>query len=210
MRAADAPQWRLPEAGHVRVGGVFVATPRREGDAAFAAAVALVDGRLVESAVVEGTLDAPYVPGLLALREGRLLAEAVSNLTQRPDVLLVNASGRDHQRKAGLALHVGAALDLPTIGVTDRPLLADGPDPAVERGASAPLLLNGELVGYRLRTQRSVRPVIVHAAWRVDAETACAVVLSVSHAGRTPGPLREARRLARATRSACESQPRPA
>jgi deoxyribonuclease V len=200
----------MPQAGHLRVGGVFVAAPHREGDAAFAAAVALVDGRVVESAVVEGTLGSPYVPGLLALREGRLLAEAVSNLRQRPDVLLVNASGRDHPRKAGLALHIGAALDLPTIGVTDRPLLAQGPDAAAERGATAPLLLAGEVVGYRLRTQPSVRPVIVHIAWRVDAETTCAVVLCVSHAGRTPGPLREARRLARTTRSASESRPRPA
>jgi deoxyribonuclease V len=30
------------------------------------------------------------------------------------DALLVDATGRDHPRRAGLALHLGAMLDLPT------------------------------------------------------------------------------------------------
>jgi deoxyribonuclease V len=35
-------------------------------------------------------------------------------------VLLVNATGRDHLWRAGLALPLGALLDLPTVGVTRR------------------------------------------------------------------------------------------
>jgi deoxyinosine 3'endonuclease (endonuclease V) len=35
-----------------------------------------------------------------------------------PEVLVVNATGRDHPRRAGLALHLGAVLRLPTVGVT--------------------------------------------------------------------------------------------
>ena len=43
-----------------------------------------------------------------------------------PEVLLVNATGRDHPRRAGLAFHLGAVLGLPTVGVTTRPLVAQG------------------------------------------------------------------------------------
>ncbi|HEY8236284.1 MAG TPA: endonuclease V, partial [Gaiellaceae bacterium] len=71
-----------------------------------------------------------YEPGLLALREGPVLETAVRALTARPDALLVDATGRDHPRRAGLALQLGAILDLPSVGVTHRPLLADGDWPA--------------------------------------------------------------------------------
>lgn len=55
------------------------------------------------------------------------LCDRLRALPHMPDVLLVNATGRDHPRGAGLALHVGAAVDVPTVGVTHRPLLAVGP-----------------------------------------------------------------------------------
>ena len=98
--------------------------------------------------MVSGHAGAPYEPGLLALREGALLEAAVRALTKPPDVLLVDATGRDHQRRAGLAFHLGAVLDVPTVGVTHRPLSAEGEWPPDERGARSPLLLEGESVGY--------------------------------------------------------------
>ena len=52
------------------------------------------------------------------MREGPLLEAAVRALEVEPDLLLVNATDRDHPRRAGLALHLGALLDLPTVGVT--------------------------------------------------------------------------------------------
>jgi deoxyribonuclease V len=185
---------------------VFVASLRggegigNAGDPAWVAAVVLEGGSVVDSVVAHDRFDAAYTAGLLALREGRLLAQALGQLGQAPDVVIVNASGRDHPRRAGLALHLGAACGIPTIGVTDRPLLADGPQPGPERGATAELRLDDELVAYRLRTATGVRPVVVHAGWRVDAETACAVVLQLNGSSRTPAPLREARRLARSAR----------
>jgi deoxyribonuclease V len=192
----------------MRVAGVFAATPRKQsgigaaGDAAFvAAAVYAVPGGRVESVVVRDELDAGYVAGLLALREGRVLERAVRALSKLPDVLLVNATGRDHPRRAGLALHLGAVCGLPSIGVTDRPLIAEGPEPGPERGDSAELRAHGEVVGYKLRTQPMVRAVIVHAGWRVDPATARDIVLAVAGESRTPAPLREARRLARTDRA---------
>jgi deoxyribonuclease V len=143
----------------------------------------------------------PYEPGLLALREGALLDAAVRSLPVPPAVLLVDASGRDHPRRAGLALHLGAMLDLPTVGITHRPLLAEGEWPEDDRSATSPLLLHGELVGYWLRKRAGRRPLAIHAACRTDPDAAVAVVLAALGAKRTPAPLRDARRGARTARS---------
>ena len=206
-RARGEPAWQPPADRASRVGGVFVASPQAvegtgaPGEPAWVAAVLLEAGVTLVSLISRDHFDAAYAPGLLALREGRLLAEAVARLGPAPDVVILNASGRDHPRRAGLALHVGAACGIPTVGVTDRPLLAQGPQPGPDRGARAELRLDHELVGYRLRTRAGARPVVVHAGWRVEAETACAIVLQVDGASRTPAPLREARRLARSARA---------
>jgi deoxyribonuclease V len=164
------------------------------------------DGEVVARRTVAGEAGAPYQAGLLALREGPLLEATVRALPRRPDVLLVDATGRDHPRRAGLGLQLGAVLDLPTVGVTHRPLLADGPWPPAEAGGWSPLTLDGATVGCWVRTRAGARPLAVHAAWRTDPATARAVVLAAAGTVRAPAPLREARRLARASRA--RAQPR--
>jgi deoxyribonuclease V len=201
LAAATLPHWVLPD-GEVEIGGCFVCFergptgPGRAGDRGWAGA-ALLSG---EVAVAEGRAGAGYEAGLLALREGRLLEEAVHRLPSLPDVLLVNATGRDHPRRAGLALHLGAVLGVPTVGVTHRPLQAEGEWPADETGAESPLLLEGHVVGAWLRTRSGTRPLAVHAAWRTDAETAVEVVRMSLRRRRTPEPLGLARTAARSAR----------
>jgi deoxyribonuclease V len=206
-RLADAKPARWEPPGRPAIGACAVRFPRggdapgAAGDPAWAAAAVLRGSEVVAEAVVEDEAAAPYVPGLLALREGPLLEAAVEALATPPDVVLVDATGRDHPRRAGLALHLGAVLELPTVGVTHRPLLARGDWPPDVRGAAAPLTLDGERVGAWLRTRRDARPLAVHAGWRTDPETAVAVVLAATRRHRTPEPLRRARRLARLARA---------
>jgi deoxyribonuclease V len=150
---------------------------------------------------VSGEAGAPYAPGLLALREGPALERAARALATAPAVLLVDATGRDHPRRAGLALHLGAVLDWPTIGVTHRPLLAVGGWPDDVRGAQAPLWLDGEEVGAWVRTRAGARPVAVHAGWRTAVDSAVEIVLQATRGHRTPEVTRHARRLARTARA---------
>jgi deoxyribonuclease V len=157
------------------------------------------------SAVVSGQAGAAYQPGLLALREGPALEAAVRALDREPDVLLVDATGRDHPRGAGLALHLGAVLDLPTVGVTHRLLVAEGAWPEDRQGAMAPFKVAGEVAGYWVRTRGGTRPLAIHAAWRTDPATAVDVVLACLHRRRTPEPIRRARRLARTARARARS-----
>jgi deoxyribonuclease V len=204
--AAVTPAPWQPPVTDLRVGGCWVCSPRghlgpgRAGDPAWTAAVLQCGDRLVDRQVTTGVTDAPYVPGLLALRIGRLLDEVVRTLSRAPDVLLVDATGRDHPRRAGLALQLGAELDLPTVGVTHRPLRAEGEWPPDVRGAVGPVRIGGEVVACWVRTRAGARPLVVHPGWRIDLETAVDVVLGSSRR-RTPEPLRLARQAARSARS---------
>jgi deoxyribonuclease V len=206
LAALRPPPWH-PPSGPIAIGACFVCFPRHNtgagasGDPAWAAAVVMQEDRAVARSVVTGTAGAPYEEGLLALREGTLLHLALRELAGTPDVVVVNATGRDHPRRAGLALHMGAVLDMPTVGLTDRPLAAIGPWPADEPDQSSPLMIDDEVVAFWLRTRAGARPLVVHAGWRVDALTAVEVVRSCTGKYRTPAPLREARRIARRARS---------
>ena len=205
--AFSAPDPVVLDAGRVLIGGCWVCLPRgltgpgTDHDPAWCAVVAMQRSRVVEQRIVPGTARAPYVPGLMALRLGPLMEQAVRALGERPDVLLLDATASDHPRRAGLALHLGAELDLPTIGVTHRPLIASGDWPIDRRGATSPLRIGASVVGCWLRTQTGVRPLVVHPGWRVDPATAVEVVLVLTRRHRTPEPLRRARQLARRSRT---------
>jgi deoxyribonuclease V len=198
--------WR-PRTPQPAVGAAVVIFPRGQtgagarGDPAWAAAAVLRHRQVLAEATVLGEAAGPYEPGLLALREGPCLEAAVRALAVTPDVLLVDATGADHPRRAGLALQLGAVLGLPTIGVTHRPLLAHGDWPDDVRGAHSSLSLDSGRVGAWLRTRTGARPVVVHAGWRTTLEVAIDVVLSCALGQRTPEPFRHARRLARVARA---------
>jgi deoxyribonuclease V len=207
LALAHPGRWHPPPAGSLAIGACAVvfarglAGPGACGDPAWAAAAVLLRRRIVAAATVSGAAAGPYVPGLLALREGPCLEAAVRALAVAPDVLLVDATGADHPRRAGLALHIGAIIGLPTVGVTHRPLLAKGAWPEDVRGAHSPLTLERDTVGAWLRTRRGARPVAVHPAWRTTLEDAIDVVSEAARGHRTPEALRHARNRARIARA---------
>jgi len=168
----------------------------------WAAAVVEVAGEIVATTTRVGPIRGPFRPGELALREGPILEAVVRQLEPRPDVLLVAAAGRDHPHRAGLALHLGAVLDLPTVGVTDDPLRATGEEPGAPWGSFAALRIAGEIVAYRVRTRGGAKPVVAHAAWRTSAEVAADVVLGDCSLARWPEATRASRRIARQLRAA--------
>lgn len=176
--------------------------PGAAGDEAWAAGCGLGMGAEPVTVVVRGRAAARYEPGLLALREGPLLEAALRELPVVPDLLVVNAAGRDHPRRAGLALHLGARLGVPSIGVTGRPLLARGPLPLDVRAATAPLWIADEIVAYWVRTRAGVRPLVAHPGWRIDAGQAVDLLTCLTRRWRSPEPMRLARQAARSARAA--------
>jgi deoxyribonuclease V len=205
---AHPPAWYPGD--EVRIGGCWVCFaqgqtgPGAAGDPAWAAAVVLSGEAVVDEAMTVGEAGASYRPGLLALRLGALMERATLALSRRPDVLLVDGTGRDHPRRAGLAMHLGAVLGTPTVGVTHRPLLARGDWPDDSRGATSPLRIGDEHVeevARWVRTRPGVRPLAVHPGWQVDLDTAVDLVVATTARRRTPEPLRQARHAARIRRA---------
>lgn len=204
--AFQSPQPWQWQGEDVFVGGVFICFPKggygagQAGDLSWACAVVMKKNRLVDKAVVKTCVQAPYKPGLLAMREGPPAVSAVQGLRVRPDCLIVNATGRDHPRRCGMALHLGAVLDIPTIGVTKRPLCAKGGMPGKKRGETSPLFIGEEEVASWVCTRSNAHPIVVHPGWRIDLKTAIKFILSVTYGNITPEPLRIARMIARQAR----------
>ena len=81
---------------------------------------------LVEEAGAAGECPFPYRTGLLSFREVPILAAALAQLHERPDVVLVDGQGMAHPRGLGLATHLGLVAEVPTIGVAKSRLVGEG------------------------------------------------------------------------------------
>jgi deoxyribonuclease V len=134
----------------------------------------------------------PYIPGFLSFREGPAIIEALHGLKRTPDVILVDGQGIAHPKKLGIASHIGALLDMPTIGCAKSRLVGEYKEPKPRRGSRSALKYNGETVGSVLRTRDGVRPLFVSPGHRIDLDSCIKLVLGCTRGYRIPEPLRRA------------------
>lgn len=175
------------------IAGVDVSCRRRAEP--LHAAVVLLDYTTMdrlEVATASGTVDFPYIPGLLSFRELPVLLQAFRKLTRIPDLVLVDGQGLAHPRRLGLASHLGLWLDLPTIGCAKSRLCGVEEAPGPERGAWAPLCDGGEVIGRLVRSKDRVRPLYVSIGHKIDLPRATEIVLHCSRGYRLPEPTRQA------------------
>lgn len=132
----------------------------------------------------------PYIPGYLAFREVPAAEDALERLEITPDVILVDGQGMAHPRRFGVACHLGLTAGVPTIGCAKSRLTGRWEGLAAERGASAPLMDRGEVIGAAVRTRTGVSPVYVSVGHRIDLETAIALTLGCCRKHRLPEPTR--------------------
>ena len=180
----------------------------REGDRGYAGIVSIDLSTLdtAEEASATAALGFPYVPGLLSFRELPAVAAAWERLERRPDVLIFDGAGYAHPRRFGLACHGGMLFDVPSIGCAKSLLVGVHEPLGEERGATAPIVHRGEVVGMAVRTRAGVAPLYVSIGHLMDLPTAVALVLRLAPRFREPETTRRAHqlvnRLRRADRSA--------
>ncbi len=150
----------------------------------------------LKAKTAEGPVTFPYVPGLLAFREGPVVLEALQSLGERPAVVIFDAHGLAHPRRMGLAAHLGVLLDVPSVGCAKSCLCGEYTEPDKERGSWTPLLDGEEVIGAVVRTRDNVRPVFVSIGHRVDLESAVSLVLDCAPKYRLPETTRWAHRVA--------------
>jgi len=180
------------------IGGVDVDL---EDDVARAAIVVL---RLSDITPIEGvTADAPlvfpYIPGLLAFREGPAVLAAWQKVQHKPDVVMFDGQGIAHPRGIGIASQMGLWIERPTIGVAksrlygrhdlvgprrnDRVELRDERDPA-------------HVIGAVLRTREGTNPLYISPGHLIDVSHAVELALRCVTHFRLPEPTRWAHKFA--------------
>jgi len=217
MQAKESVDWPLSATEAVAIQRRLAAQVSRKGEVTAARLIAGVDiaaGKagematggivvldypelnLVETKIIRGKLNFPYIPGLLSFRELPLILAAYEQLANIPDLILVDGQGIAHPRRMGLASHLGLLLDIPTIGCAKSRLCGSHQAPAEDPGSYAQLLDGDESIGAVLRTRQSVKPVYVSIGHKVDLKTAIHWVLACCRGYRLPEPTRLAHMLA--------------
>ncbi|MFC5277954.1 endonuclease V [Halorubrum rubrum] len=190
---------------------------RPERDEAISAAVAIRDGCVIEYADAVTPLSIPYVPGLLAFREGEPILAALEALSVEPDLLVCDGSGRIHFRQAGIATHVGVIRDLPSVGVAKRLLCGEPDEPVGERPEGWSTAIRADdsvervggdvddadadpdagppVIGHAYQSRqypnsRRVNPLYVSPGHRASAETTVELVAALCAGYKLPEPTR--------------------
>lgn len=144
----------------------------------------------------------PYIPTFLSFREGPAIVNAFGKLKTRPDLLLIDGAGINHPRGAGLATHIGVALDVPTIGITKKILCGKGAQPS-NVGEASPLVYMDKTVGWLLKSSKKSKPIVVAPGHRVSLESSLSIVKACLRGHKLPEPARLAHEYA----NACKKEP---
>jgi deoxyribonuclease V len=173
---------------------------------AVSAAIVMEDGKVVEKVRGVADLEIPYIPGLLAFREGECIVDALEKLEHDPDLLVLDGSGRTHFRQAGIATHIGLIFDTPSIGVAKNLLCGELKDSVeeLEQGEAVEVLadsrvenLESGLIGYAYQSRQyqssyGITPLYVSSGHRVSNKSAVEFVEHFCSGYKLPEPTRQA------------------
>jgi deoxyribonuclease V len=148
---------------------------------------------IIEKAIEKGTVEFPYIPGLLSFREVPITLKACNKLKTNPDLVMVDGQGIAHPRMIGLASHLGLFLNIPTIGCAKSPLYGNYEEPPNTPGSYTDITDNeGMLIGGVLRTKLGVRPLYISVGHMIELSSAIQWVLQCCQGYRLPEPTRRA------------------
>jgi deoxyribonuclease V len=189
---------------------------KKGGNRIFAAVVVMDTNtfEVVDSAHHSMITSFPYIPGLLSFREGPAIIKAFEKLKTTPQAIIFDGQGIAHQRRFGLASHLGLILRIPSVGCAKTRLVGKFGELPQEKGSTTPLTLNSEpsgetsseifgepsseheLIGYVVRTKNGVKPLFVSPGNMISHQGAVDIVLSSTGKYRLPEPIRAAHNLA--------------
>lgn len=153
----------------------------------------------VEGVTSDEPLVFPYIPGLLAFREGPAILAAWERLRVKPDLLMFDGQGIAHPRGLGIASQMGLWLERPTIGVAKSRLYGHHAEPGPNRDDSEPLYDHHDktkVIGSVLRTHERGNPLYISPGHLIDIEHALDFVKRCCTGYRLPEPTRWAHKFA--------------
>ncbi len=140
----------------------------------------------------------PYIPGLLAFREGPAVLTAWKKLSIDPDLLMFDGQGIAHPRGMGIAAHMGLWLQKPSIGVAKSRLYGRHAEVGPHPGDRVELRDQHDperIIGAVLRTRERSKPLYISPGYLMDVENAVNFVLACCRGYRLPEPTRWAHKV---------------
>jgi len=180
------------------IAGADVAFSKKD-DKAFGAVVVLSYPGLeiLEEAASSVSLKFPYIPGLLTFREAESLLKCFEKIKYTPDLIIFDGQGIAHQRRMGLASHMGLVLNKPAIGCAKSRLTGICRQPSNRKGSYTLLKSKeGDIIGACLRTHEGVKPVFVSPGHKIDLKSSIEIIKKCAVKYRVPEPVRLADQLA--------------
>ncbi len=153
----------------------------------------------IESVTAEAPLVFPYIPGLLAFREGPAFLAAWEKLHTRADLVMFDGQGIAHPRGVGIAAQMGLWINRPTVGVAKSRLYGEHVEPGLQAGDLAGLYdprSPQQQIGAVLRSKERVKPLYVSPGHLIDVPQAVQFVLGCLAGYRLPEPTRWAHKVA--------------
>ncbi len=152
----------------------------------------------IEGVTADAPLIFPYIPGLLAFREGPAILAAWEKLRHEPDLLMLDGQGIAHPRGIGIASQMGLWLARPTIGIGKSRLYGQFEPPGPHVGDMSDLTdpHTGVVIGVALRTRERSNPLFVSPGHLIDVPHAVAFVMRCVRGYRLPEPTRWAHKFA--------------
>ena len=123
----------------------------------------------------------PYIPGFLSYRVASITTKAIEKLKTKPDIMIISANGVMHPRKIGAASAIGLFTDIPTIGVTKKPLCGE----EIEDG----VYLDKDIIGKKIETKDKAKPVYVSQGYKISLKTTLEIVKDMLKGHKMPEPL---------------------
>ncbi|RLI89091.1 MAG: deoxyribonuclease V [Candidatus Altiarchaeales archaeon] len=188
LRKRSILEDRLPE-GIRTIGGVDQAFPEKDRVRSCIVVLSFPELNEIEKAFSEIEMDFPYIPGLLAFREGPSIIEAYKKLRKKPDILMIDGHGIAHPRRMGIATHVGILLDIPTIGVAKKKLIGDFKAPE-KVGEYEPLGYQNEIIGAVLKSREGCNPIFISPGHKISLKNGIEVVKKCLKGHKLPEPTR--------------------
>jgi deoxyribonuclease V len=148
-----------------------------------------ISHEVVERAYSIQPVNYPYIPTFLSFREGPAIVSTFKKLKTHPNLLMVDGAGINHPRRAGIATHVGVALDVPTIGITKKILCGEGKEPAQVCEANL-LIYEGKKVGWLLKSGKRSRVIVIAPGHRVSLDSSLSIVKACLRGHKLPEPAR--------------------
>ena len=167
-------------------------------DKAFAAGIIIdsITEEVLDEKVIVSKIPFPYVPTYLFLREVPSFISLLSEISIKPDLILIDGHGIAHPKNTGSATVFGVLTEIPSIGVAKKPLKFFNYK-QTELEFLKQVILNKNFVGYRYQPKTSWNPVFISPGNKVSVKSSFTLVQNLfKKSFKLPFPLHKAHNLA--------------